>query len=68
MKPFVLLRGESGLLYVYERELWEYMKDMKDMKYMKTYHSTLEFVTDHDDIEALRQMQALVNNDLKVEE
>lgn len=65
MKAFVLLRGESGLLYVYERELWEYMKDIKDMK---TYHSTLEFVTDHDDVEALRQMQALVNNDLKVEE
>ena len=62
MKPFVLLRGESGLLYVYERELWEYMKGMK------TYPSILEFVTDHDDVEALRQMQALVNNDLKTED
>ena len=62
MKPFVLLRGESGLLYVYERELWEYMKDMK------TPQSTLEFVTDHDDVEALGQMQALVNKDLMREE
>ena len=62
MKAFVLLRGKSGLLYVYERELWEYMKDMK------TPQSTLEFVTDHDDVEALGQMQALVNKDLMREE
>lgn len=64
MKAFVLLRGESGLLYVYERELWEYMRGVKH----QPQPLILEFVTDHDDIETLRQMQALVNNDLKMEE
>ena len=60
MKAFVLLRGKSGLLYVYERELWEYMKDMK----IQLALEILEFVTDHDDKETLEQMQALINKDL----
>lgn len=64
MKPFVLLRGKSGLLYVYERELWEYMKDMK----IQLALEILEFVTDHDDKETLEQMQALINKDLLREE
>lgn len=64
MKAFVLLRGkDTGMLYLYDREIYEYMEKHGNLG----YGFVLEFVVDHDDIEALRQMQALVNNDLKTE-
>lgn len=56
MKAFVLLRGESGMLYLYNRETWEYMLVNKE--------NGLEFVLDHDDRKTLAQMQALVNKDI----
>lgn len=61
MKDFVLVRGnESGTLFLYERELWEFMLGNKNLGDM------FEFVTDNDDVEVLRQMQALVNKDIEV--
>lgn len=63
MKRYVLVRGSTtGLLYLYGRDLWQYMTD-KTSK-----HPMYEFVVDNDDSEVLRQMQALVNKDLKTEE
>jgi hypothetical protein len=56
VKAFVLLRGESGMLYLYNRETWEYMLVNKE--------NGLEFVLDHDDRKTLAQMQALVNKDI----
>lgn len=61
MKAFVLLRGESGMLYMYGRALWEYMMETNSK-------NGLEFVLDHDDPETLRQMQTLVNKDIQVED
>jgi hypothetical protein len=60
VKKFVLLRGESGMLYVYGRALWEYMLDTNSK-------NGLEFVLDHDDRKTLAQMQALVNKDIAIE-
>lgn len=60
MKAFVLLRGESGMLHLYERKIWEYIQ--------RNIHHYLEFVTDNDDPEVLEQMQKLVNKDIQVEE
>lgn len=63
MKDFVLVRGESGMLYLYGRALWEYMLDTDS--YSK---NGLEFVLDHDDRKTLAQMQALVNKDIHTED
>jgi len=54
-----LLRGESGMLYLYGRALWEYMMDTNSK-------NGLEFVLDHDDRKTLAQMQALVNDDIEI--
>ena len=65
MKKFVLLRGRgSGSLYLYDRETYEFMERSDTLK----HEPMLEFVTDNDDREVLKQMQALVNKDIKVEE
>lgn len=60
MKAFVLLRGESEMLHLYDRGTWEYMQ--------KNVYHRLEFVTDNDDPEVLKQMQALVNKDIEMED
>jgi hypothetical protein len=61
VKKFVLLRGKkSEILYLYEREVYEHML------WNKNLGDTLEFVTDNDDSEVLRQMQALVNPEIEV--
>ena len=66
MKKFVLVRGkDTGLLYLYDRETYKFMKKSKNFNYG---HDVLEFVVDNDDSEVLRQMQALVNKDIQVEE
>ena len=62
MKDFVLVRGESGVLYLYPRETWEWMSNTGNR--INTHD--LEFVLDHDDPEVLKQMQALVNKDIEV--
>ena len=54
-----MLRGESGMLYLYGRALWEYMMDTNSK-------NGLEFVLDHDDRKTLAQMQALVNDDIEI--
>lgn len=59
MKKFVLLRGESGMLYAYGRALWEYMLDTNSK-------NGLEFVLDHDDREVLEGYQKLVNKDIEI--
>ena len=65
MKKFVMLRGkDTGMLYVYDRETYEYMVEHETLNYGRT----LEFVLDHDNKETLEQMQALVNKDLLREE
>jgi ABC-type sulfate transport system substrate-binding protein len=65
VKQFVLLRGkDSGMLYLYDRETWEYMMDSNTIN----YGFILEFVLDHDDPETLKQMQALVNKDIQVKD
>lgn len=56
MKKFVLVRGESGTLYVYDRETYKVV--------VKSLDPNLEFVTDNDDHEVLKQLQRLVNDDL----
>ena len=61
MKEFVLVRGTSGKLYLYGRELWKHMNYNSRIKNFHEY----EFVTDNDDPEVLRQMQALVNKDIE---
>ena len=60
MKKFVLGRGESGMVYLYEREAWEYIQ--------RNIHHYLEFVTDNDDHEVLKLMQALVNIDIEIKD
>ena len=63
MKKFVLLRGEaSGLLYLYDRETYEFIE--KSDTLMGAY--PFEFVLDHDDREVLSQMQELVNKDIEI--
>ena len=61
MKAFVLVRGESGRLYLYNREVWEYMTERD------TIHKFV-VVADNDDPEVLKQMQKLVNKDIEVKE
>ena len=60
MKAFVLGRGESGMVYLYERGTWEYIQ--------KNIHHHLEFVTDNDDPEVLKLMQELVNKDIEIKD
>ena len=59
MKTFLLVRAESGRLYLYNRETWEYMA-----KRDNTYKFVV--VTENDDPETLKQMQKLVNDDIEV--
>jgi hypothetical protein len=59
VKDFVLVRGPSGMLYLYETKMWEFMLKSRNA------HG-YEFVTDNDDPKVLRQMQALVNKDIEV--
>ena len=59
MKAFLLVRGESGRLYLYNREVWQYMAERDT-----TYKYTL--VTDNDDIEVLKGYQKLVNKDIEI--
>lgn len=61
LKAFVLVRGESGRLYLYDREVWEFMEK-------NNRHHGFEFIVDSDDPEVLKQMQALVNKDIQVED
>ena len=56
MKAFVLLRGESGWLYLYEAGVWSYIQETHNA------HG-YEFVTDNDDPEVLTQLQRLVNDE-----
>ena len=60
MKQFLLVRGESGRLYLYNREVWQYMAERDN-----TYKFAV--VTENDDPEVLKQMQALVNKDIELE-
>ena len=60
MKKFLLVRGESGRMYLYNREVWQYMAERDN-----TYKFVV--VTENDDPETLKQMQALVNNDIQME-
>ena len=65
MKRFMLIRGvSSGMLYLYDRELWEFMVDSNS----DTYERTFEFVLDGDDKQELVRMQTLVNKDIQVED
>ena len=59
LKAFVLVRGESGMLYLYHTALWEYMEK-------NNRHRGFKFVVDSDDPEVLKQMQRLVNKDIEV--
>jgi len=58
VKKFVLVRGKSGRLHLYPREVWRYMAE-RDNTHM------FELVVDHDDKEVLRQMQALANDKME---
>ena len=65
MKKFVLLRGkDSGSLYLYDRETYEFMEKHDNLG----HGFVLEFVLDHDDRKTLAQMQALVNKDIEMED
>lgn len=65
MKAFVLLRGkDTGTLYLYDRETYEYFKKHKTLG----YGIVLEFVLDHDDREVLEGYQKLVNIDIDFDE
>jgi hypothetical protein len=65
VKAFALVRGvSSGTLYLYPREVWEYMMN----KDPKTYGLVFEFVVDSGDKQELVQLQALVNKDIEMEE
>ena len=61
MKKFLLVRGESGRMYLYNREVWQYMAERDN-----TYKFVV--VTENDDPEVLKQMQALVNDDIEIED
>ena len=58
MKKFLLVRGESGRLYLYNREVWQYMAERDN-----TYKFAV--VTDNDDPEVLKGYQKLVNKDME---
>jgi hypothetical protein len=60
VKAFVLVRGKSGRLYLYDRGTWFYMERSKRHEYT--------FVVDHDNYKVLEQMQALVNKDIQTED
>jgi hypothetical protein len=65
VKAFVLLRGkDTGTLYLYDRETYEYFKKHKTLG----YGIVLEFVLDHDDREVLERFQKLVNKDIETED
>ena len=49
------------MLYLYHTALWEFMEK-------NNRHHGFDFVVDSDDSETLRQMQALVNKDIQVED
>jgi hypothetical protein len=61
VKKFLLVRGESGRMYLYNREVWQYMAERDN-----TYKFVV--VTENDDPEVLKQMQALVNDDIEIED
>ena len=61
MKAFVLVRGESGRLYLYSRDAWEYLE-----KGNSPNTPEFKFITDNDDYEVLKLMQALVNKDIEI--
>jgi hypothetical protein len=61
MKAFLLVRAESGRVYLYNRNVWEYMAK-RDNTHMYTP------VAEHDDPEILKGFQKLVNKDIEVEE
>jgi len=61
VKKFLLVRGESGRMYLYNRETWLYMAERDN-----TYKFVV--VTENDDPEVLKQMQALVNKDIHTED
>ena len=60
MKAFLLVRAESGRLYLYNRDVWEYMA-MRDNTHMYTP------VAEDDDPEILKGFQKLVNIDIEME-
>jgi len=60
---YVLARGESGVLYMYEKRTWEYLQ--RDKTFANT--NILTEVVEGDDPVLLRQMQSLVNKDMKIE-
>ena len=60
MKAFVLVRGESGRLYLYDRVTWFYVEKSKQCEYT--------FVVDHENYKVLKQMQKLVNKDIEVKD
>jgi hypothetical protein len=65
MKKFVMLRGkDTGMLYLYDRDTYEYMEKHGNLG----YGFVLEFVTDNDNREVLEGFQKLVNKDLMREE
>jgi hypothetical protein len=59
LKRFVMAQGESGMLHLYDRELWEFIQS--------NIQHTLGFITDSDDFEVLHQMQELANEDMELE-
>jgi len=59
MKAFVLVRGESGLLFVMSREAWKYIETNE-------VPTDFTFVADSNDLTMLEQMQALVNKDIEI--
>ena len=61
MKAFLLVRGESGRLYLYNREVWQYMTELD------TIHKYTP-VAENDDYEVLKGYQKLVNKDIEMEE
>ena len=60
MKKFVLAQGESGMVHLYDRELWEFIQ--------KNIQHNLEFITDSNNFHVLHQMQALANEDMEVKD
>jgi hypothetical protein len=64
VKKFVLLRGkDSGSLYLYDRETYDYFQKHENLN----HGFVLEFVLDHDDREVLEGYQKLVNHDIHEE-
>lgn len=54
---FLLVRGESGLMYLYEREVWDAIRGKE----------AFTVIADSDDRRELMNLQKLVNDDLKKE-